>query len=117
MANVTVRVDRLNEVFDSDSRSDSMIAESFGISKQTISAWRNGTRSPKKSKLKEIADFYHKDTLWFFGFDDSAEEKPVPEEEDEQIKEIISLLVGLSDQKKTEAIRYIRYLAASEEGE
>ena len=117
MANVTVRLDRLNEVFDSDSRSDSMIADYFNVSKQTISAWRNGSRSPKKSKLKEIADFYHKDFAWFFGFDEPEEEKPVPETEDEQVKEIISLLAGLSDQKKTEAIRYLRYLAASEEGE
>ena len=117
MANVTVRIDRLNEVFDSDPRSDSMIAESFHVSKQTVSAWRNGSRSPKKNKLQEIADFYHRDILWFFGFDVPAEEKPVPPEEDEQVNEIISLLAGLSDQKKAEALRYIRYLATSEEGE
>ena len=117
MATMFVSVERLNEVFNSDPRSDSMIAESFHVSKQTISAWRNGSRSPKKSKLQEIADFYHKDILWFFGYDIPEEEKPVPESEDEQVKEIISLLAGLSDQKKAEAIRYLRYLAASEEGE
>ena len=117
MASINVSTERLNEVFDSDPRSDSMIADSFHVSKQTLSAWRNGTRSPKKSKLQEIADFYRKDILWFFGYDVQKEEAPVPMKEDEQIKEIISLLAGLSDQKKTEAIRYLRYLAASEEGE
>lgn len=117
MASMTALVERLNEVFDSDPRSDSMIADSFHVSKQTISAWRNGTRSPKKSKLREIADFYQKDFIWFFGYDVQKEEAPVPVKEDEQVKEIISLLAGLSDQKKAEAIRYIRYLAASEEGE
>ena len=117
MASINVSTERLNEVFDSDPRSDSMIADSFHVSKQTIGAWRNGTRSPKKSKLQEIADFYRKDILWFFGYDVQKEEAPVPMKEDEQVKEIISLLAGLSDQKKTEAIRYLRYLAASEEGE
>ena len=117
MANVTVRLDRLNEVFDSDSRSDSMIAESFGISKQTISAWRNGTRSPKKNKLKEIADFYHKDIMWFFGFDDQAEEKPISQVEDERIKEIISLLSRASDQKIDAALQIVRLVLNSEEGE
>jgi transcriptional regulator with XRE-family HTH domain len=117
MATMLVSVERLNEVFDSDPRTDSMIAESFHVSKQTISAWRTGSRSPRKSKLQEIADFYHKDIIWFFGYEGTAEEKPVPTEEDEQVKEIISLLKGMSDQKKAEAIRYLRYLSASEEGE
>ena len=117
MATMLVSVERLNKVFDSDPRTDSMIADSFHVSKQTISAWRSGSRSPKKSKLQEIADFYRKDIVWFFGYDVPAEEKPVPVEEDEQIKEILNLLNCLSDQKKAEAIRYLRYLSASEEVE
>ena len=117
MASMTVSTERLNQVFDSDPRSDSMIADSFHVSKQTISAWRNGSRSPKKSKLLEIAEFYHKDSLWFFGYDEQREEMPVPVEEDEQVKEIITLISGLSDQKKAEALNYLRYLATSAAGE
>ena len=61
MASMLVSAERLSQVFDSDPRSDSVIAESFHVSKQSISAWKKGDRSPKKSKLKEIADFYGKD--------------------------------------------------------
>ena len=117
MAKPEVRTDRLNEVFENDPRSDTAIAEYFHVSKQSISAWRKGERSPKKSKLEEIARFYGKDIIWFFGFDVPDIEKPVPTEEDEQIREIISLLRGLSDRKKAEAINYLRYLSKSEEGE
>lgn len=114
MATMTVDVIRLNSVFDSDPRSDSMIAESFHVSKQTVSAWRNGIRSPKKSKLQEIADFYHKDILWFFGYD-VAKEEPVPQEEDEQVKEIVTLFSRLSDQAKWEALRFLQFLSSREE--
>lgn len=117
MAKPEVRTDRLNEVFESDPRSDRAIADYFHVSKQSISAWRKGERSPKKSKLEEIAKFYGKDILWFFGFDVQEEEKPVPSKEDEQIRELIDLISGLSDRKKAEAIRYLRYLSESEECE
>ena len=113
MASIPVVAERLSEVFDSDPRSATVIAEYFSVSKQTISAWRNGERSPKLKKLKEIAAFYGKPVEWFFGFDIPKEEMPVPKKEDEQVKEIMSLLAGLSDQKKAEAIRYLRYLSSS----
>lgn len=61
--------DRLNELFDSDSRSDTAIASELGISKQTVSAWRNGTRSPKKQMIIKIAEIYHVSIEWLMGFD------------------------------------------------
>ena len=115
MATMDVSTERLNEVFDSDPRSDSMIADSFHVAKQTVSAWRSGARSPKKSKLVEIANFYGKDPMWFFGFDVPDKKEPAPAEEDEQVKEIISLFAGLSARKKEEAVRYLRYLSETEE--
>lgn len=117
MAQLPVTTERLNEVFKSDPRSDSDIAAHFGISKQCISAWRNGTRSPKRSKLEQIANYYNKDIMWFFGFDDAKEDLVIPSEEDEQVKEILNLFCSLSTQKKTEAIRYLRYLSTTEEDE
>ena len=38
--------ERLNELFDRDSRNDSAIADALGVSKQAICLWRNGQRSP-----------------------------------------------------------------------
>ena len=44
---VTTNQERLNELFDNDPRNDTAIADALGVSKQTVSMWRHGTRSPK----------------------------------------------------------------------
>ena len=61
--------ERLNELFDADPRNDSAIAAELGVSKQTISAWRSGFRSPKKPMLIKIAELYHVSIEWLMGFD------------------------------------------------
>lgn len=66
--------DRLNELFDRDSRNDSAIADYLHVSKQAVCAWRNGTRSPKKSMMLAIADMYNVDIGWLMGFDEGSEE-------------------------------------------
>lgn len=72
--------ERLNELFDADPRSDSAIAEKLGVSKQALSAWRKGTRSPKKSVLVLIADMYGVGIDWLMGFDVQKEIKTIPVE-------------------------------------
>ena len=47
--------ERLIQLFDSDPRNDTAIADALGVSKQTVSMWRHGTRSPKKSVLIHIS--------------------------------------------------------------
>ena len=69
--------ERLNELFDADSRNDSSIAAALGVSKQTISAWRSGFRSPKKPMLIKIAEMYHVSIEWLMGFDTEKSENPV----------------------------------------
>ena len=71
---IATNQERLNELFDSDSRSDTALAESLGVSKQTVSMWRHGTRSPKKSVLIKIANQYDVSIEWLMGFD--VERKP-----------------------------------------
>ena len=66
---VATNQERLNELFDADPRTDSAIAESLHVSRQTISAWRNGTRSPKKSMLVLIAERFHVDLAWLMGYE------------------------------------------------
>lgn len=114
MAQMPVTTERLNEVFSNDPRSDSDIAAFFGVSKQAISAWKNGTRSPKRSKLQEIADYYNKDIMWFFGISETKKDPPISSVVDEQVKEIMMLVTSLPNHKKAEALRYLRYLASSE---
>ena len=65
--------ERLNQLFDSDSRSDTAIADSLNVSKQTISSWRNGSRSPKKTTLMKIAEMYNVDIAWLMGYEDEEQ--------------------------------------------
>lgn len=123
MAKVATNKERLNELFDADPRNDAAIANSLGVSKQTISAWRNGTRSPKTSMITEIAKYYNCTEEWLYGWDMPAptwmslknSKELVPTGENEQVNEIITLLLRLSKEKKAEAVRYLRYLVATEE--
>lgn len=69
MTRVSTNQVRLNQLFDADPRNDSAIGEALGVSKQTISAWRNGTRSPKRSMLTKIAQLYHTSEEWLLGWD------------------------------------------------
>lgn len=66
---VATSIERLNDLFDSDARSDTAIANDLHVSKQTLSAWRKGRRSPKKSVLIKIAELYNVSLEWILGFD------------------------------------------------
>lgn len=69
MAKIATNQERLNELFDADPRSDIAIGGSLGVSKQTISAWRNGSRSPKRSMIIKIAEYYNTTPEWLMGWD------------------------------------------------
>ena len=61
--------ERLNELLDSDSRSYTAIAKDLGVSKQAVSSWRSGARSPKKSVIVKMARMYNVSLEWLMGFD------------------------------------------------
>ena len=121
MAKIATNQERLNELFNADPRSDSAIADNHGVSKQTISAWRNGSRSPKKTMVKVIAEKYNVSEEWLYGWDLPApdflskENKPVPTTKNGQVQEIMSLLNQLSPKTLDDVLHYIRYRADNEE--
>jgi len=84
--------ERLNELFDADPRNDSSIAAELGVSKQTISAWRSGFRSPKKPMLIKISELYHVSIEWLMGFDvdRSASKSPIFTPDSEKWRIIIT---------------------------
>lgn len=61
--------ERLIELFDSLPYSDVSIADQLSVSKQAISAWRSGTRSPKKPTLEAICNHFGVDIAWLMGYD------------------------------------------------
>ena len=74
----TTNQERLNELFENDPRNDTAIASALGVSKQSISMWRHGLRSPKKSVLVKIAKEYDVSIEWLMGFDvDRSTKRPV----------------------------------------
>ena len=66
---VSNSTERLNELFDSDPRTDTAIAQALGVSKQSVSSWRAGIRSPKKPVLIKISELYNVSIEWLMGFD------------------------------------------------
>lgn len=122
MAKIAAVVDRLNVLFDADPRNDTSIGDALGVSKQTVSAWRKGQRSPKKSIVTKIAEYYNVDEAWIYGYDlptpsfltEKAKEAPIPPEENERIAMITSLLNDLPEDRQEEVLRYVQFLASSE---
>ena len=66
---VTTNQERLNELFNSDPRNDTAIAEALGVSKQALSAWKTGTRSPGKKMLFKISETFDVSIEWLMGYD------------------------------------------------
>lgn len=66
---------RFNELLSRAAGNDTAIAEALGVSKQTISAWKNGTRFPKKPAVRTIADYFGVGVPWLEGVTD--DETPI----------------------------------------
>lgn len=69
LAKTSVVKNRLNELFERDSCTDTEHAKKLGVSKQTISAWRNGERSPGRASIHEISKTYSVTEEWLLGWD------------------------------------------------
>jgi repressor LexA len=61
--------ERFSEIFDESEKTATELAKELHVSKQTLSAWRIGTRSPKEPTVMAIANYFNVDPLWLFGFD------------------------------------------------
>lgn len=66
---VTTFKERLNDICDATERLDIEIAHDLHISKQTLSAWRLGTRSPRQPMIIAIAEYFGITVEWLMGYD------------------------------------------------
>ena len=69
--------ERFIELCDENPKNDTALAKSLNVSKQTISAWKLGTRSPKSPTIVAIADYFGVTIEWLMGFD-VKKHKPRP---------------------------------------
>ena len=92
--------DRLVELCEKSPMSDTDISKALGVSKQTLSSWRCGTRSPKGPTIETLARFFHVTVDWLMGFDGPMDgedkEKPITEDE---LFFLVDLSYRLVDQK------------------
>lgn len=68
-AKVSTFQERFTELCASKSSTDSNLADKLGVSKQTISSWKSGHRSPKKPMIQAIANHFGVTVDWLMGFD------------------------------------------------
>lgn len=61
--------ERFEQLCDENSGTLTKLAESLHVSKQTVSAWKNGTRSPKRPTIVAISDYFNITIEWLMGFD------------------------------------------------
>lgn len=74
--------ERFSELVSQYPGSDSEKAKLIGVSRQTISAWRTGVRSPKQPMIIHIASIFKVSVEWLMGFDVPMQENsrfPYPE--------------------------------------
>lgn len=114
---VTTFKERLSELCFASGQTDSDLAKDLGISKQTLSAWKCGTRSPKGPTIETIARYFGVPVDWLLGFDvpkneeTYEKEKPIPE--DELDNELISLLSDLTPEELVRVVDFVSGLKAA----
>ena len=82
--------ERFAELCESNPANDTALANALHVSKQTISAWRNGTRSPRQPLVIDIANHFRVSVSWLMGFDVKKELTP-HEMVDEGFKNLAAL--------------------------
>lgn len=110
MDNKNIFATNLKRLMDLNKKSRKDISEALGISYYTVTDWVKGKKYPRMDKVELLARY--------FGVlkSDLIEEKNSPGAEEitpreRKYQEIISLLEALPEEKLTEAVRYLKYLA------
>ena len=117
--------ERFTELFDESEKTSTELGKEIHVSNQTISAWKNGTRSPKDLTIKAIADYFHVNYLWLWGFDVEKEAdtatmiREIWEREamDDERKKAADLYMSLSDKNRQAAMTYMKFLKSQERSE
>lgn len=68
--------ERFSELCESNPMNDTALGNALHVSKQTISAWKSGTRSPRQPIIIDIANYFRVSVAWLMGFDVKKELTP-----------------------------------------
>ena len=78
--------DRFSQLVDESMKSTTELAQDLNVSKQTISAWCTGARSPRRPVVEHIALHFNVSIPWLLGISDDrgkAAAKPADAEDDD----------------------------------
>lgn len=84
------------------------IAKQLGVSKQTISAWATGERSPKRPTIVGIAQAYDVSIAWLHGFDVPKKPQAPAPTADERAKQFAELFSKLTEEEQTTIIQAMK---------
>lgn len=70
---------RFSELLDEYSGSYGDLSKALNVSKQTISAWRTGARSPKTPMIEHVAHFFNVCVPWLMGLDVERDSYAAPQ--------------------------------------
>lgn len=112
MERVSSIAERLKEYRTRHNMSFSDMEHITGVPAQTLNRYELGQRSPKLDIAVAIAESLHVHPMWLQGYDvPETENTPTPEVGDGREKLVQELFNSLSDNLKSEAVRYLQYLA------
>lgn len=124
---------RLNALLKERGITPYRLAKELGISQSSLSEWKRGNSIPKNERLIKIAAYFNMPVSFLTGHDENmpvsdnnqelldklmklAKEKlDAPEWSDEQAMLNHHLFNSLTEDKKVEALRYLRYLVSLQE--
>lgn len=108
--------ERFNALCDGSRYNDTELAKELHVSKQTLSAWRSGIRSPKQPTIIMIAQYFNVSVEWLMGFDVDATKKPAINDglTESQIK-LIEFAKTVPEDKAAMILRVIQSIVEADE--
>ena len=90
---------RFNELLDERPESSTDLATKMKVSKQSVSNWKHGVRSPNRITTIAIADFFGVTIEWLYGYDVNkyVSSEPKAEKYNPQTTEARSLAKGVDN--------------------
>lgn len=106
---------RFRELLARSPGTDAHLAEAIGVSKQSVSAWKNGTRFPKWPAVKSIAEYFNVNAAWLEGVtDDDTPVQSIPQAQTSPAEtELLSIYRDLNDSGQNILLNTARGLAAN----
>lgn len=103
---------RFTELCSSCGKFPNNVASDLGLSNATTTGWKQGAL-PRAATLKKVADYFGVSVEYLKGETDIK--NPGAKESTEMNKEVVRLFNKVPEEKKEEAMRYLRFLAESHE--